>query len=525
VPTASTEVPAPAVPDGDARLAAGGERSGAGGTAVRHMILLVLLYSLAAIVSAQPVIDPDIWWHLRTGQWIVQHGTVPTVDSFTWSETGRPWIAYSWLFDVVVYGLYAAAGIRGLLVYEFVLVLATLVALFHLVRLGEPRPARAVALTAVACLAMTGVFGPRSFLVSIVFFIVVLRSVLMAYRSGRARGLFLLVPVFAVWANVHVQFVYGLVILALVTADVAVMRWSKPTASPPVALTTLLVVDAACVVATLMTPYHVQLYRLLFDLARQTGVYSLINELRAAQFVALHDWAVLGLAIGAAFMLRRRDQPRFLTLLLMIGVWVSFRSNRDAWFLVVCATAILAPSDTSEMPATPPWLSRGRTQSVAALAAVLSFVVLLTTRSAALEAATNAIFPEGAAAAVEERRYPGPLYNHFNWGGYLIWRLPHLPVSMDGRSNLHGDQRIVRSFRTWTGLRGWNADPELSAARLVIASIETPLASLLQRDPRFQEVYGDRLARVFIARRTSTAERDASPTVPNAEPLGTAVTP
>ena len=436
--------------DGDARLAAGGAPSNGDGTAVRHLILLVVLYSLAVVVSLQPVIDPDIWWHIRTGQWIVQHGTAPTVDSFTWSETGRPWIAYSWLFDVVVYGLYAAAGVRGLLVYEFLLVLATLVALVHLVTLGEPRPARTAALTAVAFLAMTGLFGPRSFLVSIVFFIVVLRSALTAYRSGRARSLFLLVPVFAVWANVHVQFVYGLAILALVTADVAVARWWEKRETSALPLTTLIAVDAACVAATLLTPYHLDLYRVLFGLGRQTGVYSLIIELRAAQFRGLHDWAALGLALAAAFALGRGRHPRFLTVLFVVGVWVSFRSNRDVWFLVVCATAILVTTETRRPTAVTSSSYSRRTRLVAVAAVVVLFVVALATRSpATLEAKTREVFPDGAAAAIQQGRHPGPLYNHFNWGGYLIWRLPDLPVSMDGRSNLHGDERIVRSVRTW----------------------------------------------------------------------------
>jgi hypothetical protein len=101
---------------------------------------------------------------------------------------------------------------------------------------------------------------------------------------------------------------------------------------------------------------------------------------------------------------------------------------------------------------------------------------------------------------VEERGYEGPLYNAFNWGGYLIWRLPTLPVAMDGRTNLHGDERIERSLATWLGRKDWASDPELMAARLVIADIDNPLTSLLQFDPRFELVYKDELAAVFVAR-------------------------
>ncbi len=101
---------------------------------------------------------------------------------------------------------------------------------------------------------------------------------------------------------------------------------------------------------------------------------------------------------------------------------------------------------------------------------------------------------------IAEREYAGPLFNDFNWGGYLIWALPGLPVSIDGRTNLHGDERIMRFGRTWAGLPGWQGDPELSRAGVVLAPAESALASLLIHDRRFECVYEDELAWVFVAR-------------------------
>ena len=110
---------------------------------------------------------------------------------------------------------------------------------------------------------------------------------------------------------------------------------------------------------------------------------------------------------------------------------------------------------------------------------------------------TAKIYPIKAAAFVEEQKYPGPLYNHFNWGGYLIWRLPHLKVSMDGRANVHGDDRIKNSLTTWDGGSHWADDVELNGAELVIAQKDMALTALLRLDPRFQLVYQDETAVVF----------------------------
>jgi hypothetical protein len=100
---------------------------------------------------------------------------------------------------------------------------------------------------------------------------------------------------------------------------------------------------------------------------------------------------------------------------------------------------------------------------------------------------------------VKQNHFPGPLYNNFDWGGYLIWSLPELPVSIDGRGNVHGDLRIIRSIRTWAGYPGWDLDPELANACLVIAELGRPLTSHLRHDARFKLVYEDDTAAVFVS--------------------------
>jgi hypothetical protein len=84
----------------------------------------------------------------------------------------------------------------------------------------------------------------------------------------------------------------------------------------------------------------------------------------------------------------------------------------------------------------------------------------------------------------------------------LIWSLPRLLVSMDGRMNVHGDQRIERSVKTWSGVKGWESDPELMEARLVIGDVNHTLTNVLRTNSRFKSVYEDDVAVVFVARRT-----------------------
>jgi hypothetical protein len=108
--------------------------------------------------------------------------------------------------------------------------------------------------------------------------------------------------------------------------------------------------------------------------------------------------------------------------------------------------------------------------------------------------------PVHAVEAVRARGYTGPLYNDYNWGGYLIWAL-RMPVSIDGRAAFYGDQRLDRSLATWNAEPDWASDAQLTQAGLVIGPVKAALTQMLRMDPRFQLVYEDKVAAVFVARR------------------------
>jgi hypothetical protein len=109
-------------------------------------------------------------------------------------------------------------------------------------------------------------------------------------------------------------------------------------------------------------------------------------------------------------------------------------------------------------------------------------------------------FPEVAAQYMDKNHLQGPLYNDFNWGGFLIWRLPGLLVSMDGRTNVHGDERVAHSIAIWSGKPEWVNDPELTHANIILAKKNAPLTSILRLDPRYKIVFEDVQAVIFQPR-------------------------
>jgi hypothetical protein len=474
---------------------------------VGRLGLWTALHVVVAVAVTRPVLDEDIWWHLRTGQWIVAQGGVPQTDPFSSYGQGRTWVAYSWLFEVLVSGLHHALGLHGIVLYRVLMSFAVIAALHRFVVKREPRFLPAFGLFSAALLALLPLLSERPWLFTILFTTWTL-DVVLDLRAGRATPRVWLLPlVFLVWANVHVQFVYGLGVLLLgclaPILDCVLGRDGVARVNGK-AWYQLVGLSLTCLLATLVNPYHVGLYDVVFEYAAQPGPYRLIAELTALGFRDLWDWSVLGLTLGAVFALGRRPRlSAFDVLLLGATAYFSFRARRDLWFVTLAALAILTVPGRrmASLVAT----SRLTRRATAVLATALVVVVALTAgvrglSRAGLERAVAQKFPVRAAAFIEERGYAGPVYNHCNWGGYLIRALPRLPVAIDGRTNLHGDERLLRTGRTWEGLSGWDDDQELSAANLVIADPGTALTAILRRDTCFEVVFEDGVAVVFLRR-------------------------
>ena len=149
--------------------------------------------------------------------------------------------------------------------------------------------------------------------------------------------------------------------------------------------------------------------------------------------------------------------------------------------------------------------NRPEAVDILVVTAAVCILLVLTARAAHisegdLQIAVARTYPVEAANVIEKRSYTGPLYNHYDWGGYLIWRLARMPVSIDGRTNVHDVARVTHSLAVWNGKHDWASDPELSAARLVISQTDLPLTQPLRLDPRFELVYEDQVAVVLIAK-------------------------
>jgi hypothetical protein len=470
---------------------------------IAQTIVLVLLFASPALICVHGAIvaDPDVWWHLRTGEWMLQHRALLRVDIFSATNAGKPYATYSWLFELLVTKWFQHGGLAGLVGYSASMVLAIAVASRHLIKRLQTDFTFVAFISFVACFSLSRLFTPRPWLFTILFFVLELDILMHARKTGKTRELLWLPVIFALWANIHIQFIDGLAVLGLALAEALGSRFNL-WAGTRLRASAVWLALAGSVLGTLINPFGWHIYRVAYDLASQPGVLNMITELEALHFRVFGDFLVLFLSLAAAIALGWERRFRvFETGLFIFAAVVSFRSQRDIWVMAFVATLIIASTvrGRAEPPVRMPWFASTVAAVLAALAIFGSFHVWHV-NDALLDKEMVENLPEKAVHEIQAKGYAGPLFNNFDWGGYLIWAL-RMPVSIDGRAAFYGDDAISRSNNTWTGAPDWASDPQLKAAGLVLGPAKAPLTQLLRTDPHYKLVYEDKLAAIFIARK------------------------
>ena len=470
------------------------------------------------------VIDSDIWWHLKVGDWIVEHLAVPHTGILSRTAANRPWVAYSWGYEVLLSRAYAWLGLVGIGVFGTLLTLAVAYAIFWMLRRLSGQFWAAWVGTGLVCLSFLFNGTPRPFFFSIALFAVTLTLLLEASRSGRVQMLYWLPLIFFVWANLHIQFIYGLFLVGLFIGVNLFQRVASTMGitpgfllSPTLPAGNLVAVGAGCFLATLIGPYFYHPYLVVLEYSKAKFSYNVIIELQPLSFRGYSHFIELLLtaagffAVGWQARSKQEKQPQldlFKLALLTAATLVAYRTMRDAWFICLPAAAfvadLFAPPIERDSPHAQPqrewfeetWLEK------AGVAAVVVVVLAILSKGTdfnqrGLDRAISAGYPVNAINFLRRNSVRGPLYNNLNWGGFLMWYMPDYPVAVDGRNDLYGDELDQIFYDSQSAEKGYLTDPYLNEAGVVVLDASMPLAKILTADPRFQLIYRDALAVVF----------------------------
>jgi hypothetical protein len=466
-------------------------------------MIAALLAVLAMLTVRDRFNDPDMWWHLRTGQVIWDTHTIPREDLFSWTALHVPWVPHEWLAQTIIYGAYHLAGYGGLMLYMVAITSAILIAGYALCSLysGNAKVAFVGALT--IWLFATSGMAVRPQILGYLFLVLEL-LIIHAGRTLHRRWFLLLPPLFAVWVDCHGSFTLGFAVAVLYlpsafltfrAGGLSSTAWDRPVRR----LYGWTV--AASAVAMFLNPvgYKQVLYPLeaLFHL---TVNVSAIQEWRPLDFTTARGIAVLVVVAVLLLLILCQRANLFLEELLLVaaGVWLAASHQRMTFVFGILVAPIL-----SRLLA-PLWdnysLASDRPLANSVLMAA-SLVVLYAAFPNDANLAKQVVKgnPTGAVAYLHTHPLTGHMLNEWVDGGYLIWAAREHPVFIDGRGDMYSQNGVYNDFAGWAMIQ---SDPrdllnkyKVDFCVLANGSAMSHVMSLM---PEWRRVFSDDKSIIFV---------------------------
>ncbi len=488
------------------------------------LVLVVPLFRGGVLLNA----DGDLGRHLRVGQHLLAHGLLRE-DVFSFTKFGQPFVGYEWLSEVAYAAVYWLGGLPLVSVACGLLIAFTYAYLVRLLLRRGVDPLLAYLTGCVAAVLGSLHWIARPHLFTLLG--VILLMGLLERGDGRPRT-WLYLPLFAVWANLHGGFLFGLVLIAIYLVGALVeayapggdrKRWLGEGRHYAAAL-------SVSTLGTFVNPYGASLLAHVVGWFRNTYVIDHTREYLSPDFHEFPGKMLLLVLLGmiAALALSRR-RPTFPRLLLVLATLASaLIYQRNIPLMVLSALPALALHLDPEWRSLPDLLgvrgifqreSPGRRSGPWSVAVTVPLLLLTISASplAGLRLIPGywhpGIFPVVATAKARQAGLTGRIYNDFIWGGYLLKEWPEQKVFIDGQTDFYGADLTRQHGRIGSLSAGWRDLLRRWKIEIVLVPSSATLAHELVRDPHWRIWHCDSTA-VLLLR---TAPPDPHPVADSAE--------
>lgn len=461
------------------------------------MLVALLVLSVAVWRFGPTIADPDLWGHLLTGLETLEAGSYLSVDSWSYLTEGQEWINHPWLGQAAMALTYHYLGSVGLVALKALLALGTVAILFWWsIRSGLP-PVRAGVLTLLGVLALAptlGTFRPQIF--TVVGFVVVL-LVMSGVENGTVRLLWILPPLFALWANLHGGYLAG---LAFVGAWALIHLWEDRSRGRYWPLAAFL----ASVLAGLANPQGWR--RLQFLLETASVPRPEIQDWQPIDLTSAVGIGYLALVavVVSALLLDRRNVKWALALPLVglaiapVVAWRHLQLFAPA-AIVLGAVHVNRAFGDSGSPGHDDRLDPAQNKTIA-----LALATVVVATSAALGGLSPCIrvdadqfeFPQRVVSGWAAADARGNAVVPFNWGEYVRWHLgPEVLVSIDGRrETIYSTEVHELNLDFMAGRDNWEDLLDLAPADWILAPTGSPVVDRVTDTGDWHVAYRDREA-------------------------------
>ena len=453
------------------------------------------IYALLLALGGKLLLtDPDVYWHIATAEWIVEHRAFPHVDMFSWTMPGAPWIAKEWLSQLLYAGAHAVAGWGGVVVLAAAAIAASFALLAHfLLQKLAPLPALTLVSAGFVLAAPHLTARPHALALPLM---VVWAGVLMNAVDHRRTPPLALVPVMTLWANLHGSFTLGLALVAPLAFEA---WWSAGAARRETALRWLRF-GALALLAACVTPYGAEPILVAWRMLGLGQILSLVNEWQPQNFGRIGGFEAC-LLLGLGFAVYRGIVLPPLRIVLLLGLLhMALAQGRAAEILALLAPLVLAAplakqiggAGVSNPAAAPPM--RG--------ALLLSVAVALVAGTFAY-ASVHRFEPHMrgspvAAVTALKKLNLTRVFNDYDFGGYLIAN--GVAPFIDGRTELYGEKFFVDHNAASGLMEPENLFRLLDEYKIEATLMRTQSAAtkLLDHIDGWQKVYADDIATIHL---------------------------
>jgi len=476
------------------------------------IMLASTLVALAVLSVRSRFNDPDLWWHLRTGQIIWTNRAVPRIDLLSFTTGQHAWVPHEWLSQLSIYGAWRAGDYAGLMLWLCFMAAALLVTQYLLCLLysGNARVAFLGAL--VTWFFSTIGLSVRPQVLG--FALLACELLILHLGRSRDRRWFYALPVlFAVWVNAHGSFFFGLIVLAvallsgLVHANAGLIRSRL---MDPARRKTLLWAAALSAAALFVNPVGIELLayplRTMFDARMQL---SAVDEWQKLSFDDIRAFGLLAVAGTIVLIALVRQTVLYLDeiVLLAVAFCLAVLHQRLLFAWGIVAAPILCRQLADVWKGHLPHRERLLPNTILILASLGVAITAFPARSA-LAAQVRRGNPVEAVDFIRRTHLTGRMLNEYGYGGYLSWALPEQKVFIDGRADVYAWTGVFEDYGAWATLR---EDPsrllDKYGIEWCLLSQSAPLARVMRYLPGWSEKYSDSSSVIFTRDPTRRGDR------------------
>jgi hypothetical protein len=473
----------------------------------------VYVFAFAFFFAARPLSDGDFWYHLKTGEYILQTRSIPRTDIFSFTNYGKAWVAHEWLSEAIFCLIYSKVGFNVLIVIFAVL---TALAFWIAFKRSNAHPLIGGFAALLGVWTVLPTIGVRPRVFTLVLSSVYLALLSRYVRRGEGREIWWLVPLMALWVNLHGGFLIGLVLigLALVGIPLDAFANGENLRSSLPRVKTLILILAGCILAACLNPHGVWIYKFPFEIFLSPVQQQAVNDWLSPNFhqsEAVPLFILLLLTIASLALSPKRVRPSEL-ILFLATLYMTLKSQRHVALLALIAVPLMADylqnwitawsnGKLFRAEASPKWDRKTTVLVTLFLLPLIAFAwklnrtVLKEPKQIAIDA------PVKAVEYLQQNQIVGNTLTDPNiWGGYLIWKMPSNPVYIDGRIDMYGDEFVKEYLNIILGYIDWREPLDRYHVQIVIVAPKSVLATGLRQAPDWQQVYGDELAVVFTRR-------------------------